>query len=72
MSIDEQVVYSGPGGKPFNQIRLVLFGPGGGVAVLDDFSFEAGPRPAAYLDHVTNCQRPINLDKSGFAHKRGL
>lgn len=45
MSIDDQVVYSGPGGKPFNQVRLILFGPGYGVAAFDDFSFETAPEP---------------------------
>lgn len=49
MWIDDQIVYSGPGGEPFNQVRLVLFGPGGGNTAFDNFSFEAAPEPPPIL-----------------------
>jgi len=46
LSVDDQVIYSGPGGHPFNLVRLSLSGPGGGSIAYDDFSFEAAQVPA--------------------------
>lgn len=45
MSVDNQVIYSGLGGHPFNLVRVNLNGPGGGSIAYDDFSFEAAPTP---------------------------
>lgn len=48
LTVDNQTVYSGPGGRPFNEIKLNVSGPGpgSGSIAFDDFSFEAAPAPA--------------------------
>jgi hypothetical protein len=48
-SIDGQVVYSGPGGVPYDKIVLQMTGPGSGGVVYDDFAYTAAPDPAGLL-----------------------
>ena len=45
IEIDDQVMYSGSGGVPFDQIILHLQGPGTGRVSWDEFSFEAAAVP---------------------------
>jgi len=45
-SVDDQVIYSGVGGKPFNEIRFYVSGPGSGSIPVDNFSFVAAAEPS--------------------------